>query len=146
MEKTDAVIAFEHVTKNYGTLPILSDLSFEIRNRDVIGVLGPSGVGKTTVLKLIADLTQPSSGTIKKTTGRIGYVFQEPRLLPWRTALDNIALSLQAKGIERQTARENAVEWLSIMGLDNFADYYPAGLSGGMRQRISLARGIRRSA
>ncbi|MBN1292955.1 MAG: ATP-binding cassette domain-containing protein [Candidatus Latescibacteria bacterium] len=142
MEKTDSVITFENVTKNYGSLPILNSLSFEIREHDVVGVLGPSGVGKTTVLKLIADLTQPSSGTIKKISGRIGYVFQEPRLLPWRTAVDNVSLPLQAMGIRRQIARKNASGWLSRMGLDKFSDYYPAHLSGGMLQRISLARAL----
>jgi len=134
------VVRFSHVGKTYDNLQVLTDISFDVYEEDVVGIFGPSGSGKTTILKLTANLIKPTSGTITTGTGRIGYVFQEPRMLPWRTALDNVALTLRARGLDSDRAREKAAGWLAKMGLEGFRAYFPSQLSGGMVQRISLAR------
>jgi len=133
-------ISFSGVSRRYGALDVLRDVTFSVDRGDVVGIFGMSGAGKTTILKLAAGLVEPSSGTIEWNTGSIGYVFQEPRLLPWKTALDNVALPLVAGGSDLAAARLAARKWLSEMGLEGFGDYYPGRLSGGMAQRISLAR------
>jgi ABC-type nitrate/sulfonate/bicarbonate transport system ATPase subunit len=106
----------------------------------VIGILGPSGVGKSTLLKMIAGMITPDSGTIISHVKRIAYVFQEPRILPWKTALDNVAIPLLPLGYNYKQAREKASECLKRMGLNGYEGYFPLQLSGGMIQRVSLAR------
>jgi NitT/TauT family transport system ATP-binding protein len=134
------MIQFERVGKKYNNLVVIQNLSFSINKNDVIGILGPSGVGKSTILKLIAGLITPDSGTISSNGKRIAYVFQEPRLLPWKTALDNVAISLLPLGYNYKQAREKAAEQLGKMGLRGYEGHFPAQLSGGMIQRVSLAR------
>ncbi|MEA4855390.1 ATP-binding cassette domain-containing protein [Solidesulfovibrio sp.] len=106
----------------------------------MLAVLGPSGIGKSTLLRLAARLSRPTSGTVMLAVRRIGFVFQEPRLLPWRTALENVALPLLAMGVPLEQARTRAAAMLGRMGLAAFATSCPETLSGGMRQRVSLAR------
>ena len=103
-------------------------------------MVGPSGSGKTTILKLITGILQPDSGHVAVDTRRVGYVFQEARLLPWRTALDNVAVVLRAQGRETGEARQVAAGWLARVGLGGFEGYHPAELSGGMAQRVAIAR------
>lgn len=134
------MIQLDHVSKSFQDVPVIDDLSLTLRAREVRGVVGPSGAGKTTLLRLIAGLIQPDSGTVTLGSSRLSYVFQEPRLLPWRSAADNVAVALQAAGIDRRHARHVAHEWLARVGLTDFAGYYPAQLSGGMQQRVALAR------
>ncbi len=135
-------ISFDKVSKRYGNKEILCNLSFCINTQDIVGLLGPSGIGKTTILKLIAGLEKPTSGKIDIVSKKISYVFQEPRLFPWKTTLQNVMLPLEAAGFSKKEAIEKAKDSLFSMGLFDFIDYYPSKLSGGMRQRVSLARAL----
>jgi ABC-type nitrate/sulfonate/bicarbonate transport system ATPase subunit len=134
------VIVFEHVGKTFDSLRVIDDLSLSIEDGQIVGIVGPSGVGKTTILKLIAGIVQPDEGTVSAGAGKVGYVFQEPRLLPWRTARDNVAVTLRALGMDKADAQDAATRWLHRVGLVGFEDYHPAELSGGMAQRVSIAR------
>ncbi len=136
------MIAFEHVSKSFDSLEVLIDLSFHIAPRQIMGVVGPSGVGKTVILKLITGILAPDEGAVRVADGAVGYVFQEPRLLPWRTALDNVAAPLRAQGMGKAEAREKAAAWLARVDLAGFETYHPAELSGGMAQRVSVARAL----
>jgi len=137
MEK---LIEFNNVNKSYGDLEVIEDLSFDVHVNDIIGILGPSGVGKSTILKLIAKLEKPTRGNITNNTKKIGYVFQEPRLLPWKTTMENIVRPLQTNGFSKQISEIKALHYLDKMGLNGFEKYYPSQLSGGMLQRVALAR------
>jgi len=136
------MIAFEHVSKSFDSLKVLNDLSFHIASGQIMGVVGPSGVGKTTILKLITGILAPDEGAVRAADGVVGYVFQEPRLLPWRTALDNVSAPLRAQGMAKAEARERAAGWLARVDLAGFEQYHPAELSGGMAQRVSVARAL----
>lgn len=136
------MIAFEQVSKSFDSLKVLNDLSFRISSGQIMGVVGPSGVGKTTILKLITGILAPDEGVVRVGNGVVGYVFQEPRLLPWRTALDNVAAPLRAQGMAKAEARERAAGWLARVDLAGFEQYHPAELSGGMAQRVSVARAL----
>ncbi len=137
MEK---LIQFKNINKTFDKLEVIKDLSFDVNSNDIIGILGPSGVGKSTILKLIAGLEKPTKGTLINNTKKVGYVFQEPRLLPWKTTLNNVLLPLTISGMEKNKAEEKALHYLEKMGLSGFETYYPSQLSGGMLQRVSLAR------
>ncbi len=134
------VIDFEHVDKTFDSLKVIDDLSLSIKDAQIVGIVGPSGVGKTTILKLITGIVRPDKGTVSVGPGRVSYVFQEPRLLPWRTARDNVAVALRAMGMAKADAQDVATRWLRRVGLEGFAAYHPAELSGGMAQRVSIAR------
>ena len=134
------MIQFEHVDLTFDSLRVLADLDLTIDDGQIVGVVGPSGSGKTTILKLITGIVRPDAGNVSVTGGTVGYVFQEPRLLPWRTAMDNVAMALRAQGMDRATARSAAAGWLRKVGLEGFEHYHPGELSGGMAQRVSIAR------
>jgi NitT/TauT family transport system ATP-binding protein len=136
------MITFEHVSKSFDSLKVLHDLSFTIETGQIMGVVGPSGVGKPTILKLITGILVPDEGSVEVADGVVGYVFQEPRLLPWRTALDNVAAPLRAQGLPKAEAREKAASWLARVDLAGFEPYHPNELSGGMAQRVSVARAL----
>ncbi len=130
-------------------LTALTDLSFTLNDEEFVAVIGPSGSGKSTLLDIIAGLIAPDSGTVslagevltaERRLGRSAYMRQRDLLLPWRSALDNAALALEARGMPRRQARAAAAERLDAFGLSAFAHAYPAQLSGGMRQRVALAR------
>jgi NitT/TauT family transport system ATP-binding protein len=134
------VITLREVSKSFDTLKVLHEVSLHVAADQIVGIVGPSGSGKTTILKLITGLLTPDSGTLTVAEGPVGYAFQEPRLLPWRTALDNVAAPLRAQGLKKQAARAEAARWLERVELSAFERYHPAELSGGMAQRVSLAR------
>ena len=134
------MITLENVSKAFGSLKVLCDLSLHVAADEIVGIVGPSGAGKTTILKLITGILAPDQGTVTVAEGAVGYAFQEPRLLPWRTALDNVAVPLRAQGMSKAAARAAAARWLERVELGGFERYHPAGLSGGMAQRVSLAR------
>lgn len=136
------MIKFLKVTKSFNGLKVLDGLSFNIKRDEIVNILGPSGIGKTTILRLIAGALQPDFGKVKVMSSKIGYIFQEPRLLPWKTAIKNMSLGLRAKGIGGKEAKDRAKEWIERLGLSGFEDYYPAQLSGGMMQRVSIGRAL----
>ncbi|MCL0103793.1 ATP-binding cassette domain-containing protein [Dehalococcoidia bacterium] len=134
------MIKFSQVTKSFSGLMVLENLSFEVRRGEILSILGPSGIGKTTLLRLITGTLSPDDGTVEVVSSQIGYIFQEPRLLPWRTARENISLVLRVNGTGKKEADDMARGWIERLGLRGFEDYYPAQLSGGMAQRVSIAR------
>jgi len=135
------MLEFINVTKSFGSRIILENISFRLENNRILAILGPSGIGKTTILRIAAGTLRPDSGEVRSDRQRIGFVFQEPRLLPWRTALANVTLVLKNnKALTNKEQAEKAAAMLKRLGLQGFAHYYPAQLSGGMRQRVALAR------
>jgi NitT/TauT family transport system ATP-binding protein len=127
----------------------LGGVDLLVRPEEFVSLVGPSGCGKTTVLKVIAGLLQPSSGRVevngKPVTGTgidRGVVFQQPSLLPWRTVRQNIMESLLFAGVPRSQRRARADKYLDLVGLAGFVDHYPGELSGGMQQRVGIARAL----
>lgn len=124
---------------SYNNLQILSQFNLEIQKNKTTVILGPSGCGKTTILNLITNLLKPNSGNITlPEESRISYLFQEPRLLNWKSVYDNIKFVLDE--VDEQKQPELIEHYLNIMGLSNFLHYYPLQLSGGMKQRVAIAR------
>lgn len=129
---------------------ILDRLSFEAHQGCVTVVVGPSGCGKSTLLNIIVGLERLDRGDLVFENGEgavperplIGYVFQSPRLLPWKTVGDNIRLALQGAGVNRADWQDRVQHYLELVGLDEYVDQYPLYLSGGQRQRIGLARAL----
>ena len=122
----------------------LGGASLDIEAGEFLSVLGPSGCGKSTLLRLIAGLAEPSAGTIEWPQGKpdLGFVFQEPTLMPWTTALANVALPLKLRGLARSEREARAAEALAGVGLKGFEKSYPRELSGGMKMRVSIARAL----
>jgi NitT/TauT family transport system ATP-binding protein len=134
------LIIFRHVRKNLGGEEILGGLSFDLPPDKIYCLTGPSGCGKTTTLRMMAGLDRPDSGEVVMPPGwGVSYSFQEPRLLPWKTAEENITFVLRDEMSHRQ-CRDTAREYLELMGLWKYRHYYPSALSGGMQQRVSLCR------
>lgn len=137
------------VTKEFESLTPIRSVSFKVNPGEFIALLGPSGCGKSTLLKMIAGLREPSQGKIlvgedgsTSKEKRISYVFQDAYLLPWRKVLGNVTLPLELLGATKVEAEYKARKALERVGLIDFESYYPANLSGGMRMRVSLARGL----
>jgi len=146
-------ISIQDLRKTYetrdGSVVSLDGVTFDIRPHEFVSVLGPSGSGKTTILKIVAGLESKTTGIVrvegKDVVGpqrKIGIVFQVPALMRWRTAIENILLPSEVLGIPRTEAREKAFETLRLVGLADFANKYPRELSGGMQQRVSIARAL----
>lgn len=137
------MVKIENLNFNYENKAIFHGLSLELPQNGVVAITGPSGSGKTTLLGLIAGLLKPSSGKVvfggnkKAADYKIAMVFQEDRLLPWRTARENIIIALTAGTEDKQ---QLADEWLCKVGLDGQGGEYPLKLSGGMQRRVALAR------
>jgi NitT/TauT family transport system ATP-binding protein len=128
-----------------GGLVALDGVSFSVCPREFICVLGPSGSGKTTLLRILAGLLAPASGRVNFAGGatpRIGFVFQQANLMPWRTVLQNILLPLEVENLPAEAARAKAREMVELVGLQGFENSFPRDLSGGMAQRVALARAL----
>jgi NitT/TauT family transport system ATP-binding protein len=153
------VVTFQDVTKTFeradgsGSFTAVDRLSLQVARGEIVAVLGKTGCGKSTIFNLIAGLAEPTSGRIAvegqnpfgdfaALRGKIGIVFQGDRLMPWRTAIDNVLLGFEILGVDRTRARAIAQEWLSKLGLAGHENDYPHALSGGMRQRVSIARAL----
>jgi NitT/TauT family transport system ATP-binding protein len=132
-----------------GPLQALDGLGFAVGPREFVSVLGPSGCGKSTLLKLASGLLMPTAGRIEL-AGRpvdgprsdVGIVFQQPTLLPWRRVIDNVLVPIRAMGRDVRAHRDKAMGLLDLVGLSAFAQHYPHELSGGMQQRVGIARGL----
>ena len=145
-------IAVRGVSVAFAAETVLADISLDIPAGRFVSLIGPSGCGKTTLLKVIGGLLDPAGGSVRYgersaasmlEAGRIGLVFQEPSLLPWRTALGNVAfLCEMTPGWSRSAAWERGRAMLELVGLAAAADKYPRQLSGGMRQRVAIARAL----
>lgn len=121
----------------------LENISFDMHLHEFVCFLGPSGSGKTTLLRLIANLIKPTSGEIDFMFGhapKIGMVFQQPNLMAWRNVMDNIKLPLELENVDKHIAEQKSKEMIDLVGLNGFEDSYPRDLSGGMAQRVGIAR------
>lgn len=128
-----------------GGLVALQGVSFDLYHQEFACLLGPSGSGKSTLLRVVAGLLEPTSGEVKfpaKRQPQVGLIFQEANLMPWRTVIENILLPLTLKGTPIAEARFQAQEWIERVGLGGFEDSWPADLSGGMAQRVAIARSL----
>jgi NitT/TauT family transport system ATP-binding protein len=127
-------------------LEALQDVSFSLGDQEFLSILGPSGSGKSTLIRIIAGLVAPSQGEIKFNTAKaqpkIGLVFQQANLMPWRTVLENILLPLEIEGTDRKEAEKRALELVHLVGLEEFIQSWPDELSGGMAQRVAIARAL----
>jgi NitT/TauT family transport system ATP-binding protein len=149
-------IVFEHVSKSFtrpdgGVFEAVRNLSFSIARGELVAILGKTGCGKSTTFNMIAGLQRPSSGRVRVKghdpfgefawfRGKVGIVFQNDRLMPWRSALDNVALGLEINKVAREARLDVARTWLAKLGLAGHESDFPHALSGGMRQRVSIAR------
>jgi len=153
----DPIIRFHDVTKVFpradgsGELVAVDRLSFDIGRGEIVAVLGKTGCGKSTMFNLLSGLIEPTSGSISVVghdpfkefnffRGKVGIVFQNDRLMPWRSAIDNVLLGLEILDAKPDDARAVAERWLGRLGLTGHEHDYPHALSGGMRQRVSIAR------
>ena len=129
-----------------GGLEALDEISFDVWPQEFLCVIGPSGSGKSTLLRVLSGLLKPTRGEVlfaaDNRRPRLGFVFQQANLMPWRTVLENIALPLELRGVDARDARGQAMEWIELVGLSGFADAWPRTLSGGMAQRVAIARAL----
>jgi NitT/TauT family transport system ATP-binding protein len=147
-------LAVERIAKSFfaadKTTPVVGDLSFVLGKGEIVSIVGPSGCGKTTLLNVVCGLIPPDAGEVRWhgqplgargiRPANVGYMLQKDLLLPWRTAIANVKLGMEIRHIPRAEANDRAGRLLDQLGLHGFADNYPSTLSGGMRQRVALAR------
>ena len=152
MMVTKTLLSIRNVKKIFktreGELEALGDVTFDVYPEEFVSIVGPSGCGKTTLLKILAGLLAKSAGEIEvdeekfDITREVGFVFQKPLLLHWRKVLDNILLPVEILRMDRASVRKRAEELLDLVGLKGFENSYPNELSGGMQQRVSIARAL----
>ncbi|WP_137597694.1 ABC transporter ATP-binding protein [Paucilactobacillus kaifaensis] len=132
-------LTLNHIEKQYAQEKVLRDVDFEISNDEFIAIVGMSGGGKSTLLRIIAGLEQPTGGQINfhQPDPVIRFMFQDDRILPWMSVLENLSFKSRDSKL-----KERASEMLALVGLSEFADYYPSALSGGQKQRVALARAL----
>jgi len=146
---SEAILQLIDVTKRYETVTILQDVSLEVRDQEFVAVIGPSGCGKSTLLRIVAGLVPPTSGEVH-CEGRpvvglnpaTSMVFQSFALLPWLRAVENVALPLEAHGLPVNERLRRATRYLDMVGLKGHGRAFPKELSGGMKQRVGLARAL----
>ena len=144
-------ISVRGLHKTFGTgdkqVRALAGVDLDVSDGDFVCVVGPSGCGKSTLLDIVAGLAEPTAGTVsidgevvKRPRPSVGVVFQEDSTMPWRTVLDNVGFGLQTSGVAKQERLARARRMVELVGLGGFEDHYPDQLSGGMRQRVAIAR------
>lgn len=141
------MIQIDNVNKSYGELNVLSNVNIHVQKGEFVVLLGASGCGKSTLLNLIAGFDQPTTGKIVVNGREVtdvdphsGMVFQQYALFPWMTVLENVAFGLKLRGMAKRERQELAMKYVDMVGLKAFVDTFPKALSGGMRQRVSIAR------
>jgi NitT/TauT family transport system ATP-binding protein len=144
-----AKLEVSKLSKNFGDLEAVKNIDMSVERGEFIAVVGPSGCGKTTFLRMVAGLEAPTAGSItidgKPLSGpgsNRGFVFQNDSLLPWRTVMSNALIGPEVAGKVGETERKRTLDLLKLVGLSGFENYYPRQLSGGMRQRVNLARAL----
>jgi NitT/TauT family transport system ATP-binding protein len=151
VDAADAILVVDNITKRFetpdGVLTALDNVSLTVAPGEFLGVIGPSGCGKSTLFNVIGGLTDGYDGrvtvageTVSGPHASIGMVFQEESTFPWRTVIDNVAFPLEIAGLAKAERTDKARHFVNLVGLDGFERRYPAELSGGMRQRVSMAR------
>ena len=142
-------LQISHLGKTFGELQALQDINLAVERGEFIAVVGPSGCGKTTFLRIVAGLEPASSGevalegrAVRGPGGDRGFVFQSDNLLPWRTVFANAIIGREIAGRVGPAERRRTMELLKLVGLEGFEHYHPRQLSGGMRQRVNLARAL----
>ena len=145
----DHAVSVRDVTKNYGHVEALKNLSLDFPRGELTSLLGPSGCGKTTLLKIIAGLLEPTSGEVEVNGEAVtgpgpdrAFVFQDFALLPWTSVMRNVAFGLEMRGVAKSERESIAEKYIKDVGLTGFENSYPHELSGGMRQRVGLARAL----
>ncbi|HWC43066.1 MAG TPA: ABC transporter ATP-binding protein [Actinomycetota bacterium] len=141
--QTAPLLTFADVSKRFrdGTVA-LDGADFRVGSGEFVSVVGPSGCGKSTLLRIASGLSDVSGGKVQVETDKIGYVFQDPTLLPWRTVQANVELFSELRGLPKEERRRRAEAALELVGLSEFSGHRPRALSGGMRMRVSLARSL----
>lgn len=153
LRQRKVVMSVELLTRKFGEqhtgVTALDRISFQVYRREFISVIGPSGCGKSTLIRILAGLDYPSSGEVKLDGKPVlgpgadrGMVFQGYTLFPWLTVKKNVMFGPSMKGTPSDKAEKAAMEWLKVVGLEDFADAYPSQLSGGMKQRVAIARAL----
>ncbi len=146
-------VTIRHLSKSFTLngrpLPVLADVNLQVRSGESLAIVGASGSGKTTLLRILAGLDAADSGevlidgrAVKGVGSERAVIFQEPRLLPWLTVLENVAFGLDTLGVGREEARNRARRYVQLVGLQSFENAYPRQLSGGMAQRVGIARAL----
>ncbi len=146
-------VTIRHLSKSYTLdgrpLPVLDNINLKIRSGESLAIVGASGSGKTTLLRILAGLEDADGGEVLidgKAVSGVGaeraVIFQEPRLLPWLTVLENVAFGLGTRGVPREEAKARARRYVQLVGLQSFENAYPRQLSGGMAQRVGIARAL----
>lgn len=131
-----------NVSLSYGGEPVLEGASLQVGNGQFVSLVGPSGSGKSSLLRVAMGLQKPFAGSVDldRAKSEVGILFQDDALLPWRTARQNVSLGLRFRGVPKQEALNKADEWLASLGLEGLEDRYPRRLSGGQRKRVALAQ------
>ncbi|TKJ29106.1 MAG: hypothetical protein CEE40_09620 [Chloroflexi bacterium B3_Chlor] len=148
-----AILAAEGIEKTYlsreGEVRALRDISLQVLAQEFVSLVGPSGCGKTTLLRILGGLLEADRGAVlidgqilTQPRREIGFIFQNPTLMPWRTVLKNVTLPLEVRGINGDANKKRAMELLGLVGLLGFENSYPHELSGGMQQRVAIARAL----
>jgi NitT/TauT family transport system ATP-binding protein len=146
-EKPELILELVGVAKRFRSgVEALAGVDLSVERGEFLSILGPSGCGKSTLLRIVAGLTAPSAGdcrlSVDRASGRIGFVFQDPTLMPWSTVTGNVLLPFRIAGQRGAAVRERALAAVRAVGLGGFEDAYPHQLSGGMRMRVSIARAL----
>ncbi|MGL5380147.1 ABC transporter ATP-binding protein [Clostridium sp.] len=132
-------IRLSNISKSFDGVKILEDISFNVKEGELVSIVGPSGSGKSTIFNIITKLTAVDSGTLN-VNGKVSYMYQKDMMVPWKKVIDNIAIPLVLKGVKKKEARKEVEKYLDTFGLKGYENKYPSQLSGGMKQRANFLK------